>query len=94
VQRNPKHSIAQSTKEAWTRLVNDPLVAYTGDKIALTQRRNKRNACNVVLLQEEYYKSGFGIVIKQGSPYKRHFDITYVDKLFMLSLFGFLMKRK
>ena len=78
IQRDPRRSIAKTSKEAWSLLQNEPYIAYTTDKSDIVQKAKERTICNGILLPEEYYKSGLGIVVKQGSPHRRHFDLVYV----------------
>ena len=62
---------------AWDRLEEDKKYnkfAYSGDKTGSVQQIAARGACNMVILKDEYFKSGLGIVLRKGSPYKNAFD--------------------
>jgi hypothetical protein len=73
VQRNLPDSLNPDSNEI-RRNVEAGGYATTASKIGLRAYMANKRDINLILLREEYYKAGFGIVIKQGMPYKRHFD--------------------
>ena len=68
---DPSNMVKSSTF-AYDRVAKDNF-AYMND-VTMLQRAAARNNCKFRLIKERFYKSGFGLAVRQGSPYKEHFD--------------------
>ncbi|KAK2149819.1 hypothetical protein LSH36_435g00013 [Paralvinella palmiformis] len=79
VKKNPDKWLAKSQEEAWTLLEKEPSIVYSGDKTGLEQHRSPRKCADGVILQENYFKMSYGIVLTEDATYKRHFDIMIMN---------------
>ena len=74
IQTGGNSSYVTGSKEALGRMIADPKVVYAADKTALMNRMRLSHECSLVLLEEEYFPSGYDIGMRKGSPYRRNFD--------------------
>ncbi|KAK2139610.1 hypothetical protein LSH36_1693g00000 [Paralvinella palmiformis] len=74
IQTNPEKSLVKSAAEAWKKLQDEEHIAFSDAKSGLAQNTNEKIISDGILLPEEYFFSGFGLVMQQGAPYKRRFD--------------------
>ena len=58
-----------------TNLQREPKIAYLADKTDLKQHRSDKLCSDGVFLPEEFYNSGFGLVLKHRAPYEKQFNL-------------------
>jgi len=75
IQDHPERAFVESMDEAWDKLQNEDYIAFSAGKMGLTQYINDKICSDGVLLPEEYIHSGLGLIMQQGAPHKRRFDI-------------------
>ena len=64
----------KSSRTAFKRVKNGTY-AYITDKTYL--RLKSLQDCNLTVIDEEFFKSGFGLALQDGWPYKKYFDLAY-----------------
>ena len=70
IRRNPDN-IVQRSDEGFTK-VRMEKYAFIGDETMLLM--NASDNCRISLINEKFYKSGFGLAFPERWPYKGYFD--------------------
>ena len=71
---HPEESIVDNEEDALNKVLTHKGYAMMSDKTSLGELVRKSGNCEVMFMDQEFFKSGYGIVIKKGAPYRRQFD--------------------
>ena len=71
IMRNPDYNLVPFENGVWL-LKQRQDFALIGDVTRL--RTQLGSDCDISLIRETFYRSGFGLVLPQGSPYKKYFN--------------------
>ena len=70
IMRDP-NNVVSTTKVGYTKVRHENY-AFISDVTPLS--KNASNDCRLTLIREKFYRSGYGIVVPDGWPYKKYFD--------------------
>jgi hypothetical protein len=60
---------------AFDKVLHQHGYAMLDDKTSLSERVRASRNCDVMFMKEEILKSGYGIVVRKGVPYRRQFNV-------------------
>ena len=67
---------APNNPAAFERLMNGGHYAFIDDKTS--QIRDIKDNCQLAMIGEQFFKSGFGLAFPEGWKYKKYFDAKWV----------------